>query len=331
MNNNNTNTMSTTNASCTMMTPSGTSRTSRTSRNAKKIMAAGMVALALAAAAVVCLPIILGSSLVLAADIAPEPEPPFAPDSAPEPDPAPAPSAPTPPTTVTKGVVLDTTTSTDAQFCESVRASLVDELTNWGGDPPNNDSIANGVEARPGLELWLFLVGDNPSKTYTSPHLHLTLPPVMALPARPALTDDDVLEATHEWNKQRKAYEAERDRYLKACDEATAALQAWVLYTEQNSGIHSTVTALRLAMAQGGDVLIASDLKNNQDAQVTGGMEGSRVYVIQSNPFGDLALAESLYRDTVDYLRTMGVDEGNIKHYYDARAPEAVAAFMRGL
>jgi hypothetical protein len=236
---------------------------------------------------------------------------------------------PVAPATVSKGVVLDSTSSTDPLFAKTVRDCLVDELGIWGGK--EDTDLADGAEAIQGLDLWLFIVGDNATASYTtSEPLHINLPSVSALPARPSLEDEEALDAIHSWNKLKGNYEEDYEAFLLAREEAIASLQAFNIYTDQYSGIFSTVGLLSGVVSPGTDTLIASDLENNRDTQIAGTLEGSKVYILQPTPSGDMAYADELYSTTVSCLVDMGVDEGDILRYRNELAKEAIHTFMSG-
>ena len=145
------------------------------------------------------------------------------------------------PATVNKAVVLDSTSSTDPQFCESVRSSLADELGGWGGSPESN--ITDGADRIPGLELWVFIVGDNPTASFSAKSLHISLPGIEGLSARPGLGDEDALNAIQAWNKEKDRYEGDLTAWQAARDAAVAELQGFNLSTDQYSGIFSTIAA----------------------------------------------------------------------------------------
>jgi hypothetical protein len=233
------------------------------------------------------------------------------------------------PATVSKGVVLDSTTSTDSRFCESVRDCLVSEVSNWGGASDNN--LSDGAPEIPALSLWVFPVGDNPVASYSSTYIHVSLPSVTALGARPTLADDDTLDSVHEWNLDKDRYAGELAAWQSARDNAVAELQAFDIYTYQWSGVLSTLAAVSSVVEPGADILLASDLENNQDAQVAGSLQGSKVYALQPTPSGDMAYADELYAATTSYLLSIGVVEQDIFRYRDELTPEAVKDFMYGI
>jgi hypothetical protein len=231
------------------------------------------------------------------------------------------------PRALSKGIILDSTTSTDGQFCEEVRNCLISELKSFGTE---DSDLTDGASAIPALDLWVYVVGDNPTASYSSQSIHISLPTVGQLSARPSLQDEDALNAVRQWNDEQERYIEEFSAWQATCDEEIAKLEAFDIATDQYSGVFSTVAAVSAVVPQGTDILLASDLENNQDVQITDRLEGSNVYIIQPTPTGDMAYSEALYAGAVSYLSTIGVSEQNIARYRAEQSAKAVRAFMEG-
>jgi hypothetical protein len=231
------------------------------------------------------------------------------------------------PRALSKGIILDSTTSTDGQFCEEVRSCLISKLRSFGTE---DSDLTDGADAIPALDLWVYVVGDNPTASYSSQSIHISLPAVGQLLARPSLQDEDALNAVHQWNDEQDRYIEEFSAWKATYDEEITKLEAFDIATDQYSGIFSTVAAVSAVVPQGTDILLASDLENNRDAQTTDSLEGSNVYIIQPTPTGDMAYSDALFADAVSYLSTIGVSEQDIARYRAEQTAEAIQAFMEG-
>ena len=232
------------------------------------------------------------------------------------------------PSIISRAVIIDTTSSTAQEFSESVCNSLIEELGSWGGEPGSDP--ANGEDGIPGLELWIFVVGGNPTASDSAISLHISLPGIAGLGARPGLDDENFHNAIQAWNKDKSRYEDDLAAWQAACDSAVAALQDLDIHTNQRSDIFSTIAATSLYVIPGADLLLASDLENTKDPQQAGDLSGSKVYVLQPIPSGDMAAADTFYSAAVTYLTSLGVKKNDISRYPVEQMSEAVHAFMYG-
>src|SRR5262249_23518299 len=121
----------------------------------------------------------------------------------------------------------------------------------------------------------------------TSQSLELTVPPVPALPTKPAITDPNFAQDALTWQSSEQRWHS---KAVNAAQHATAAAQRLrhlPLHRHTYSPITSCLAALPASGPSGPDIplLAASDLINNEPS-VRASFHGSPVLTVQSCPVG---------------------------------------------
>jgi hypothetical protein len=218
------------------------------------------------------------------------------------------------------GVVLDGTASTNARFAESVKNSIINELTI--PPMPAEETLKNGFAAIPGTELWFYRVSDNPlAYTGNANWIKLEIDPVPKLPPRPKIDEDGdeyALERYTNWKSLKTEWLAAYERTAAQAAQCIRAL-SYFETTDVNSkysGIYNTIDALIMNTAGRSNIsiIICSDLLNNvspaiTDREAVSAASSWKAYVAVAIPDGDVGSAKQRYNAAKSLLEAYGVGD----------------------
>jgi hypothetical protein len=188
------------------------------------------------------------------------------------------------------GIVIDSTTSTDASFSEGVREALAAKLAGYVPAKPEQLAAASGVAPTNALHAVIQLVGDAPFAYGSTTQISIDIPGVPGLPERPQL---DCIESGEyqRWSALAKSWGADWDAATAAGQAAATDVRNIDLVVADSvmSGIRAAVSKVAVAVPQGehAGFLLASDMDENSGVQQAGSLGGHTVILINACPTGD--------------------------------------------
>jgi hypothetical protein len=224
-----------------------------------------------------------------------------------------------------RGVCIDPSSSTVADFADSVRGILADTVANWGPPPPAA-TVTTALDPRPGLELQLRTVATNSYGTQ-NPHTTVSIQAVPGLAARPDVQDPGFSQEDPVWGKSRDEVVAGAQVAGQEARHGAEAIRVHPLDTSQSSEIAGCVSALAQTLPEGPRrLLLASDLEQNEPPQVSGDLADTRVLVIQPCA-GDAARCAALKDQWERELTARGAPE--VRFVRPEQALTELPAFLR--
>lgn len=233
------------------------------------------------------------------------------------------------PDVLTIGIIADGTASTDLKFIEDMKSQITNKVA--GHIPTLPAELKNGVPGKASWVLYIYKVGTDPLKYGSQDCYAITVSGYPALPSRPTNTEsEDYGDDVAEWASYRDyVWLPQFEAAVQSRDEALALLSSIDLTTDQFSAIQSSTSALARALPKDSNILVLSDLENNQSVSFDSTLEGSRVWIVKPYTTGDVDYQRQLETDYIDYLVNMGVTQSDIEIYAPENANAAFTAVFR--
>lgn len=184
---------------------------------------------------------------------------------------------------------IDPSGSTASSFARSIKSSVLKSVAEYLPKKPTvTRTGVNGVAA---LDIAVRLVSSKPL-AYGAPYYEVSLPTVMALPARPDMSAAGALDPGGSYEKWKDREGSWSQQYDVATAEAHAAvttLRKIDLSQRSHSGVHDCLGALASTPLETSEVtyVVASDLQDNTDGESKVSFRGRPLVIIQACPSGD--------------------------------------------
>lgn len=242
---------------------------------------------------------------------------------------------------LSEGACIDSTASTVTSFAASVRGDLASAVASLGptGPVPTKpiDSSGSGPLSvpQPGVSLRVRQVDTaSLSSTPTLYNSVVSVPGVFGLTARePAPGSNNYTTAMSTWNEQYNQVSSSRAAARSAAAKASKTLAGLPLDDNQQamSAISACVSGLLTTVPHAGSqrFLLASDLQENETAQLTGSFHGAPLLIIQACDSGDVSYCGGLLSRFKGEMRRL--DVGPITVVRPENAQQAIYQWVHGL
>lgn len=220
--------------------------------------------------------------------------------------------------------------ATAAQALRTTRA-VVSTWTTGTAVPENRR-----VPARLGLDLVLRVVQADSYTTAAASRytVNVSIPPVAGLDApAPVGAEDDYLERSTRYEREHRRVVSQLRRARTAVQRGGDEVGRLVGQGSSGSDVTGCVLALAAILGPRADILVVSDLKDTRftapdGADLSGRLQGVRVWIAQACPSGIPATCEAQRATFVRHLRPLGLDPGSVTSVRPELAASAVHTWL---